>query len=49
LLQLKEMAVYLMLYGDYDPNDEDAWVRRFMPGRRERIEQCAPYVALDLP
>ena len=47
LLQLKEIAIYLLVYGDYEAGDDDPWVKRFMVGRRERIENAVPYVALD--
>lgn len=47
VLKLLEIGVYLMLYRDYDPAVGDGWVSRFMPGRRERIVEGVPYVALD--
>lgn len=46
-LKLLEIGVYLMLYRSYNPVTADAWVGKFMPGRRERIEQELPYVNLD--
>lgn len=46
-LKLLEIGVYVMLYRDYDPATADGWVSKFMPGRRERIEQALPYVDLD--
>lgn len=46
-LKLLEIGVYAMLYRDYDPATPDGWVSKFMPGRRERIEQALPYVGLD--
>lgn len=46
-LKLLEIGLYAMLYRDYDPGTADWWVSRFMPGRRERIEQGQPYVELD--
>jgi hypothetical protein len=36
-----------MLYQAYDPAKADEWVSKFMPGRRERIEQDVPHVDLD--
>lgn len=46
-LKLLEIGVYLMLYQDYDEESADDWVRKFMKGRRERIDRDAPYVELD--
>jgi len=46
-LKLLEIGVYAMLYRGYDPATADGWVSKFMPGRRERIEQAVPYVDLD--
>lgn len=46
-LKLLEIGVYAMLYRDYNPATADEWVSKFMPGRRERIEQALPYVDLD--
>jgi hypothetical protein len=32
----------------YDGNEgDDPWIGKFMPGRKERIENDAPYVAID--
>ena len=46
-LKLLEIGVYLSIYRIYDPADTDGWASKFMPGRRERIEQDLPYVSLD--
>lgn len=46
-LKLLEIGVYLMLYRAYDPAIGTGWASRFMPGRRERIVEDTPYVALD--
>jgi amicoumacin kinase len=46
-LKLVEIGVYLMLYRSYEPVDSAGWVCKFMRGRRQRIEQDIPYVALD--
>ena len=46
-LKLLEIGLYAMLYREYDTSTADWWVSRFMPGRRERIEQDLPYVELD--
>jgi amicoumacin kinase len=46
-LKLVEIGVYLMLYRVYDPADTDGWVGKFMPGRKQRIEQDLPYANLD--
>ena len=46
-LKLLEIGLYLMLYRDDDPSDSDGWSGKFMPGRRQRIEQDIPYVSSD--
>ncbi|MBN1936462.1 MAG: phosphotransferase [Anaerolineae bacterium] len=46
-LKLLEIGIYVMLYRDYDPATADAWVSKFMPERRDRIERELPYVDLD--
>ena len=46
-LKLLEIGVYAQVYRHYDPDDTESWVGKFMPNRRERIEQRVPYV--DLP
>ena len=46
-LKLLEIGLYIILYRDYDPAESDGWASKFMPGRRERIEQDIPYVDLD--
>jgi Ser/Thr protein kinase RdoA (MazF antagonist) len=46
-LKLVEIGVYIMLYRDYEPADSAGWVGKFMPGRKQLIEQDTPYVCLD--
>jgi Ser/Thr protein kinase RdoA (MazF antagonist) len=46
-LKLLEIGVYLQVERDYDPATADGWVGKFMPDRRERIEQETAYVELD--
>jgi Ser/Thr protein kinase RdoA (MazF antagonist) len=46
-LKLLEIGVYAQVYWQHDPDDTESWVGKFMPNRRERIEQDVPYV--DLP
>lgn len=45
-LKLLEINVYDMVAKFY-PDSDDEWVQKFMPGRRERLEQDKPYVNLD--
>lgn len=45
-LKLLEIGAYSQVYRQYDPNDTESWVGKFMPNRRERIEQGVPYVDL---
>lgn len=46
-LKLLEINLYAQVYTFYTPEDHDSWVGKFMPGRRQRLEADAPYVALD--
>ena len=46
-LKLLEIGVYAMICRDFDPVGAGKWAGKFMPGRRERIEQEIPYVELD--
>jgi Ser/Thr protein kinase RdoA (MazF antagonist) len=46
-LKLLEIGIYLMLYRSYDPATAYDWISKFMPGRKERIEQEIPYVDLN--
>jgi Ser/Thr protein kinase RdoA (MazF antagonist) len=46
-LKLEEIFIYALIYPQYDPADDDAWVSRFMPGRQERLLQGAPYVDIN--
>lgn len=46
-MKLLEIGVYAMVFQDYDPETADSWVGKFMPGRRELIEQGIAYTDLD--
>jgi len=46
-LKLLEIGLYIMLYRSYNPEDSGEWSGKFMPGRRQRIEQDIPYVEMD--
>jgi amicoumacin kinase len=46
-LKLLEIGVYISLCPSYDPAKSEGWAGKFMPGRKERIEQDIPYLALD--
>lgn len=46
-LKLEEIFIYALIYPKYDPADDDPWVSRFMPGRKERIIQGIPYVNVN--
>lgn len=47
-LKLREMDLYAVIHRSFDvDNLTDDWVRQFMAGRRERLQQGVPYVALD--
>jgi Ser/Thr protein kinase RdoA (MazF antagonist) len=47
-LKLREIDLYAVIHRSFDVrNLEDPWCRRYMNGRRERIESGAPVVDLD--
>ena len=46
-LKLLEISYYALLAPIATPGEDDFWVAKFMPGRRERIEADVPYVDLD--
>lgn len=46
-LAIRELDNYSMLYGERDDEGMPAAFRRFMAGRRERIEEGRPYLDLD--
>ncbi len=46
-LKLLEISYYALLAPITTPGEDDFWVAKFMPGRRERIEADVPYVELD--
>jgi Ser/Thr protein kinase RdoA (MazF antagonist) len=46
-LKLLEIGIYIMLHRFYEPAEADEWVSKFMPGRKDRIEQNTPYIELD--
>jgi Ser/Thr protein kinase RdoA (MazF antagonist) len=46
-LKLLEISYYALLAPIITPGEDDFWVAKFMPGRRERIEADVPYVDLD--
>jgi Ser/Thr protein kinase RdoA (MazF antagonist) len=46
-LKLLEIGLYVRVYQDYDPNDTESWVGKFMIDRKSRIEGDVPYVAVD--
>jgi len=46
--KLREIDLYAIIHRSFDVEDlTDEWVARFMDGRRQRIEQDIPYVAID--
>lgn len=46
-LKLLEIGIYMLVYKDYDENDDTSWVGKFMLKRKERIEDGIPYIELD--
>ena len=47
-LKLLEIGIYTQVYRSYLAGQADAWVKKYMAGRAERIERGLPYVELDL-
>jgi Ser/Thr protein kinase RdoA (MazF antagonist) len=48
-LKLLEIGVYTQVERAYQSGTDDEWIRRFMPGRRERIVENVPFVDLRFP
>jgi len=47
-LKLRELSLYAVIHAHMNPGEPDGWLsRKFMQGRRERIEQALPFVELD--
>ncbi len=47
-LKLREIDLYAVIYRSFaDHFDHDPWVKRYMTGRRERIEKDVPYIEFD--
>jgi Ser/Thr protein kinase RdoA (MazF antagonist) len=49
-LKLREIDLYAVIHRSYDVDDlEDKWCKRYMDGRRERIEGGIPLVDFEFP
>ena len=47
-LSLRELSLYAVIHAHLGPDEPEEWLpRKFMRGRRERIEQALPFVDLD--
>lgn len=47
-LKLREIDLYAIIHRSFDVHNlEDPWVKRFMDGRRQRIEAGIPYIDFD--
>ena len=46
-LKLLEIGIYMLVYKDYDPEDNQSWIGKFMLGRKESIENDIPYLDID--
>ena len=46
LMKLREMDLYIVIHKE-DIADDNDWCRRFMAGRRERIENDVPFIDID--
>ncbi|MGD9401159.1 MAG: phosphotransferase [bacterium] len=49
-LKLREIDLYAVIHRSFDvDNLDDPWCRRYMEGRRERIEEGVPFVDFSFP
>jgi Ser/Thr protein kinase RdoA (MazF antagonist) len=46
-LKLLEIGAYAEAYKFYEAGDAGEWGRKFMPGRKARIENGVPYLNVD--
>ncbi len=47
-LKLRELSLYAVIHAHMNPGEPDRWLpRKFMQGRRERIERALPFAELD--
>ncbi len=47
-LKLREIDLYALIHRSFDVEHiEDPWIKRYMTGRRERIENNIPYIDFD--
>jgi Ser/Thr protein kinase RdoA (MazF antagonist) len=47
-LKLREIDLYAVIHRSFDvQNLDDPWVKRYMDGRRQRLERGAPYIDFD--
>lgn len=47
-LKLLEIGLYLMVADNYNPQDHESWIGKFMAGRRERIAANLPVVNFNM-
>jgi amicoumacin kinase len=46
-LKLREIDMYALIVRDFGAETDDPWCRRFLDGRKQRIEQDVPYFDYD--
>jgi len=46
-LKLREIDMYALILRDFGAETDDPWCRRFLDGRKQRIEQDIPYIDFD--
>ena len=46
-MKLREIDLYAIILRDYDSLEGDKWVEGYMDGRKERIVNGVPYLAMD--
>lgn len=47
ILKRREMVLYVAVHRALDTDNPDQWTRRYLDGRRERIENDVPYLDID--
>jgi amicoumacin kinase len=46
-LKLREMDLYILIHRSLDMDNLDPWCASFMDGRKERLENDVPYIAME--
>jgi hypothetical protein len=46
--KLLELNLYMMLSPEFDPNNAESWVKKFLFQREKRILQDLPVISMDI-